>query len=171
MVSYFSCLSCMDCRHVCWIFWHRLYMQVSLFRWVHGFVKRRHLSGNCCEIPQSSDYVIVLACKFTSFHKVFMYFPLCYFLPGPLDWLCFHVHSDLCCFLLCPRCHIFSLKCQMMCCSSFPSLFVPYEFSPVPFISVSLCFPFCVFLAFTFPVQDRGTECREREVVLELLPS
>lgn len=99
-----------------------------------------------------------------------MYFPLCYFLPGLLDWLCFHVHSHLCCFLLCPRCHIFSLKCQMMCYSSFPSLFVPCEFSPVPFISVSLCFPLYVFLAFTFPVQDRGTEYRERGRI-EPLPS
>lgn len=129
--------------------------------------KRRHLSGNCFDIPQSPDYAIVLACRFTSFHKVFMYFPLCYFLPSLSNCLCFHVNSHLCHFLLCPRCHIFSLKCHMMCYSSFPSLFVPCEFSTVLFISVSLCFPLHVFLAFTFPVQDAE---RERGCV-EPLPS
>lgn len=103
-------------------------MQVFVHMTVWFCSKRRHLSGNCLEIPQSPDCMIVLACRFTSFHMVFMYFPLCYFMLGL---------SNFTYFQLCPRCHLFSLKCHMMCYSSFPSLFLVCVVS----FTVHLCFP------------------------------
>lgn len=99
-----------------------------------------------------------------------MYFPLCYFLPGLSNYLCFHVNFHFCRFLLCPRCYTFSVKCHILLflpCLH-PACCVLYHPSPLP---SAFCYMYSMLSPFLFGIKENRMLSKRLSWTVALLMS